>query len=65
MKRVVFINYTLNFGGAERYISHLANFMSKNNVQVFIILLDNSPIKYDLDENIKIIQPSKDRPISI
>lgn len=65
MKRVVFINYTLNFGGAERYISHLANFMSKHNIQVFIILLDNSPIKYDLDENIKIIQPSKDRPKSI
>lgn len=62
-RKVVLINYTLNFGGAERYISQIANFLSKKDIEVFIILLDNSPIDYDLEKGITVIQPSKDRPL--
>jgi GalNAc-alpha-(1->4)-GalNAc-alpha-(1->3)-diNAcBac-PP-undecaprenol alpha-1,4-N-acetyl-D-galactosaminyltransferase len=60
--KVVLINYTLNFGGAERYTSQIANFLSKKGIEVFIILLDNSTIEYDLEKEITVIQPTKKRP---
>jgi GalNAc-alpha-(1->4)-GalNAc-alpha-(1->3)-diNAcBac-PP-undecaprenol alpha-1,4-N-acetyl-D-galactosaminyltransferase len=61
-KKVVLINYTLNFGGTERYISEIANFLSKKDIEVYIILLDNSTVEYDLEKEITVVQPTKKRP---
>ena len=43
-KKIVLINYTLKYGGAERFISEMANYLVTQNDKVFIILLDKSKI---------------------
>lgn len=62
MKTLLLINYTLNYGGAERYITGLANYIVKNGYKVTIILLDRSPVQYSLNGSIKVIQPDYRRP---
>ena len=61
-KRVVLINFSLKFGGAERYISQLANFLSRNGVDVFVVLLDNAPLDYVLEKDVTVVTPFKVRP---
>lgn len=64
MKTLLFINYTLNFGGAERFITGLANYFNEQGVKVSIILLDQSPVQYCLNESIRVIKPPFRRPQS-
>lgn len=62
MKTLLFINYTLNYGGAERFITGLANYFNEQGVNVSIILLDQSPVQYCLNESIRVIKPPFARP---
>ena len=55
MKNNIYIVlHTLSTGGAERHASSIANFLSKNDYNVTIVLLDNNIVVYDLAENIKV-----------
>ena len=62
MKSLLFINYTLNYGGAERYITGLANYFNQYGVKISIILLDQSPVQYCLNDSIRVIKPPFRRP---
>lgn len=62
MKKIVLINYTLNFGGAERFISGLANFLSEYGYNVSIILLDKSSARYNINNSIEVFYPGFIRP---
>ena len=56
MKKIVFVIGSLGIGGAERVISILANYFSKNGYDVSIILFyQHNRIDYVLDKDVKII----------
>jgi glycosyltransferase involved in cell wall biosynthesis len=61
-KRICLVNYHLKFGGAERYISQLANYLSNKGYEVYIVLLSNVPIQYKLNDSITLKQPDFDNP---
>jgi len=54
-KKVVFITSSLSSGGAERVISELSNYFSQHKIDVYILLISQNQIEYDLCDNIKII----------
>jgi GalNAc-alpha-(1->4)-GalNAc-alpha-(1->3)-diNAcBac-PP-undecaprenol alpha-1,4-N-acetyl-D-galactosaminyltransferase len=56
-KRIVIVNFNLNSGGTQRYISVLANNLSKEGYQITLLLLKKDEIFYNLDSFIRIIQP--------
>lgn len=60
MKKITFIIYSLNAGGAERVICTLANFLAKKH-EVEILVYSNSPSFYFTSPrvNIKIIKCKK------
>ena len=59
MNKIAFITQNLYFGGVQRVVSKLANHFAENNY-VSIILFENKPIAFDIDERIKIhILPEK------
>lgn len=59
MNRIAFITQNLSFGGVQRVVSKLANHFAENNY-VSIILFENKPIAFDIDERVKIhILPEK------
>lgn len=61
-KKIALINYTLNFGGAERFISEMANYLVTQNDEVFIILLDKTKSDYEIHKSVKIIHPKFNKP---
>ncbi|HKL42455.1 MAG TPA: glycosyltransferase family 4 protein [Clostridia bacterium] len=58
VKTILFIISSLGFGGAERVVSELANYFSKEDIKVSILLISNNNISYDIDLNVKIIYGS-------
>jgi len=52
--KIAFIINSLSGGGAERVIQTLSNYLVKEN-EIFLILLEDTQQKYNLDENIKVI----------
>ncbi len=50
---ITFITHNLYFGGVQRVVSKLANHLAENNY-VSIILFENKPIAFDIDERVKI-----------
>jgi GalNAc-alpha-(1->4)-GalNAc-alpha-(1->3)-diNAcBac-PP-undecaprenol alpha-1,4-N-acetyl-D-galactosaminyltransferase len=52
MKKVAFIIYSLEMGGAERVISELANKFSEKKSKIFIILFSQKKPYFDLNSNI-------------
>ena len=55
MKNNVYIVlHTLSTGGAERHASSIANYLSKNDYDVTILLLDNNIVKYELADKVKV-----------
>jgi GalNAc-alpha-(1->4)-GalNAc-alpha-(1->3)-diNAcBac-PP-undecaprenol alpha-1,4-N-acetyl-D-galactosaminyltransferase len=55
MKKVAFIIYSLEMGGAERVISELANKFSEKKSKIFIILFSQKKPYFDLNSNITLI----------
>jgi glycosyltransferase involved in cell wall biosynthesis len=59
MNKIAFITQNLYFGGVQRVVSKLANHFAENNY-VSIVLFENKPIAFDIDERVKIhILPEK------
>ena len=56
-KKICLINLDLNVGGAQRYMADMANFLANKGYGVHIILLNNSPIFFDVDSSVTIVQP--------
>ena len=56
-KTICLINQDLNVGGAQRYISNLANFLSEKGYTIHILLLNDKPVFFKLHKNIEIWQP--------
>ncbi len=56
-KKICLINLDLGIGGAQRFISNLANFLSEEGYIVDILLLHDSPVLFKIHKNIKIWQP--------
>lgn len=54
--RILFINRSLNGGGSEKAMSLLANEMVNQGYDITMMLLDNEPKTYFLDERIKLIE---------
>lgn len=59
IKSILFIISSLGTGGAERVVSELSNYFCQNSIKVYILLLSNNNVNYDLNENIKIIYGSE------
>lgn len=55
MKEIVFIIPNLVGGGAERVMSILANYLSKSNYKVSILLTKSNIVEYELDKKIEVI----------
>lgn len=55
MKKIIFVIGGMTRGGAERVISVLANEYASKNFQVYIVLMLDNLVEYNLDSNIKII----------
>jgi glycosyltransferase involved in cell wall biosynthesis len=53
MNKIAFITQNLYFGGVQRVVSRLANHFAENN-HVSIIVFENKPIAFDIDERVKI-----------
>ncbi len=47
-REVVFVLHSLAIGGAERHASMIANYFAEHGIRVYIVLLDNSKICYNL-----------------
>ena len=62
MKKITLINYTLNYGGTERFVSNMANFLSDKDYLVYLILLDSSHSKYLITGHVQILKPNINRP---
>ena len=54
-KKVFIVLHTLAVGGAERHASSIANYLSENDYDVIIILLDNETVAFQLNEGVKVI----------
>ena len=54
-KKIVFLIYSLNSGGAERVISILSNFLI-NKYEITILMYDDSKIFYEIDPRVNIIK---------
>ncbi|MTH08407.1 glycosyltransferase [Turicibacter sanguinis] len=52
-KKITFIISSLNFGGAERVVSELANHFSHDS-EVSIVLVSQSKVEYQLDDRVKL-----------
>lgn len=55
MKKVVFFTYGMKFGGVEKVIATLSNYLVATKIECTIITLINEKCEYELSENIKII----------
>ena len=55
MKKIAFIIYSLEMGGAERVVSELANKFSEKKSNIFIILISQKEPYFDLSSNINVI----------
>lgn len=55
-KKIVFVVNSLRGGGAERVVSTLCSYLSKNTFEVTIICLNTEPHSYAIDEDVKIVQ---------
>mgnify|MGYP000976915002 CR=1 FL=1 len=58
VKTILFIISSLGGGGAERVVSELANYFSKEDIMVSILLISNDNVNYEIGENVKIIYGS-------
>lgn len=58
-KKIIIICRNLYSGGAERVVSQLANYFQSNNNMVSIITIDDMPVMYKIDSNIKLIAVGK------
>ncbi len=47
-REAVFVLHSLAVGGAERHASMIANYFAEHGIKVYIVLLDNSKICYEL-----------------
>lgn len=56
-KKILLVNYTLTAGGAERYISELANYLVNKNFTITLLLLRKDKLFYSIDKRIKIVEP--------
>ena len=54
-KKVYIVLHSLAVGGAERHASSIANYLSENDYEVMIILLDNDTVVVQLNEGVKVI----------
>ena len=52
--------YSLSGGGAERVVSYLTSFCVKNNIEIFLILM-NDTIEYDLPKGLEIYDLDKSK----
>ena len=58
MRKVYIVLHTLSIGGAERHASTIANYLSRNDYNVTIILLDNNTVEFYLEKNIDVVSIS-------
>lgn len=56
-EKLYILSPSLKLGGAERTCAEVANYASSNRVEVIIILFTKQPIVYELNSNVKIIEP--------
>ncbi len=59
-EKIVLIIPSMRNGGSERVMSELANsWCRKENIEVFLILLTNQEIFYEIDSRVKVVTPKK------
>ena len=54
-KKVMFLLYSLNVGGAERRAMTLAGEMAARGVETQIVMLDNPGVAFDVDPRVKLV----------
>ena len=54
-KKIYIILFTLATGGAERHVSHIANYLSDLGYEITIILLSNGIVNYHLNADIEVV----------
>jgi glycosyltransferase involved in cell wall biosynthesis len=62
MRKIILINNALTSGGAERFIAEMANYLDNSGVETTIVLLNKAKIHFDINKNIKIIEPKNPQP---
>lgn len=65
IEKICFVVPTLMQGGMERVVAVLANYYAKEGYDVSIICMYKTPIKYEIDINVKIIMPQTAYPDTI
>lgn len=61
MKKICLVTLALAAGGAERFVSELANYWASQGHEVHLVLLFKKPHFYTLDEKIKVYEPDFSR----
>lgn len=61
MKRVMFVCQSLGNGGAERVVSVLTDGLSKENMEVFVLAMNNVSQSYKMNKNVKVIFANRKR----
>jgi GalNAc-alpha-(1->4)-GalNAc-alpha-(1->3)-diNAcBac-PP-undecaprenol alpha-1,4-N-acetyl-D-galactosaminyltransferase len=54
-RKIIFVIYSLKVGGAERVISHMANYWSRASHEISIIIISDEEPFYHLDKGVKLI----------
>lgn len=54
-QRILYVVSSLGFGGAERVVSELANYLSDMGNEIYILLISDNKINYNISSKIKII----------
>lgn len=55
IKSLMFIVSSLGTGGAERVVSELANYYLDKGIDVYILLISNDKVRYNMNEKVQII----------
>lgn len=54
-KKIIVVTKNMHGGGAERVIAQLVNYLTSINIECMIIMTDDEPIGYDLNEKVKVM----------
>ena len=60
VKRICFLQYNLEGGGAERKVCTLANYFASKGIQTEIGLFGVNAVAYQLDKNVKVTYLRRD-----
>lgn len=54
-KKMIFVLYSLMTGGAERRAATIANYLTKCNFEIEIVLIERPGIRFELDKSVKVV----------